>query len=52
MALIGYSADSLLSVRESGVMRACRRETPPPGPRPHGAGEWSESVQKMRTLPS
>jgi hypothetical protein len=37
--------DTLASkVQAEGIMRACRRETPPPNPRPQGAGEWIESL--------
>jgi hypothetical protein len=47
--VIGHGADPLLSVprlypeRTARVMGACRRQTPPPGPRPQGAGEWIEA---------
>ena len=30
-----------------GFMRACRRETPPPNPRPQGAGECTELFREM-----
>jgi len=47
--VVGHGVDPLLSAprlyteRKAGVMRACRRETPPPNPRPQGAGEWTGS---------
>jgi hypothetical protein len=44
---VGHDVDSLLSFpehyneRNAGVMRACRRETPPPNPLPQGEGGCS-----------
>jgi hypothetical protein len=33
---------AVIAVAFGGFMRACRRETPPPNPRPQGAGGWIE----------
>ncbi len=38
---------SALIASTTEVMRACRRETPPPSPRPQGAGESTVSLREM-----